>query len=502
MTSPATASTSSATSTSTSTSKPGQFSSASPLRPSVDVPMIAVVGFLMHLLLPGQSLSSLQIDSAVRADAVAVDAKREGAGAVLASLDGDDCQRGEASGGSVDRWIALADSREKGSNCSDLRASAPVSRAWEPSASARIWTHGRSSHEGGAAEIHRLRPQEPWEAGGDRAHPRDPLQWLVTVDWHALKGSIMHVSPAVSTVAVFLTLCPHLVTLSVPTPFIDHRDCSKYHEHWDADAAEDVQLASTYDFDLTATLRLRLLGWLFTDFKFCTLLLRSAAWPRLDPASFRNLEVLEVLDTEADFLVAFLSEVRPPLRRPTLLCDLRSSAHEPLALLLSCPTITNLELVTDQVISNNAIALLEQHLPLDYLGLLDRRRNPRKPLPEGSFTSQALQNLKVVDLGYSVDIDDALLSCIAESCPRLESLAVQSFWRYRGKPHMLTFKKIAVIAEVKRGCPNLRHVDIGMEGDRERFEMAQLKPKTRQFLEDLGIDISLFASSLFHKVRA
>ncbi|RKO84741.1 hypothetical protein BDK51DRAFT_29126, partial [Blyttiomyces helicus] len=379
-------------------------------------------------------------------------------------------------------FAELPNSQIDGRRCHDLRAAALVCRTWGHAASARIWTHvvlrtfdtlqkftycTRISHAQRASFVRVLELRFgawirfPGSGLEELAPCLRGLREFVAADWITPKDH-RGFGPRVSTIAAFLCSCPDLVVLSIPTPQTRHGG-----EDWVGTMGGEEK-----PLDLDA---MRFLTLLLESVRapLVELSLRYMRWslePRIDAASLRNLDTLEILDTASSSFADILNELRPPLRRLVAHCDMFPAQSRTLSVLRSLPSITHLELTSEHAFPNSTLALLEQHTPLTFLGIHYRNRSPRKPPPEGSFTSQDLQrflrvrgsNLKVLDLCYSVPIDDQLLACIALSCPRLECLGIQSYWAHRGKPHLLPFKKVAVIANLKRGCPNLRHVDVGV----------------------------------------
>ncbi|RKO87488.1 hypothetical protein BDK51DRAFT_43293 [Blyttiomyces helicus] len=405
--------------------------------------------------------------------------------------------------------LELPDNQVAGSQCFDLRAASLACRAWEPAASARIWTHvvlhsdralrtfvvclrvSRAKH----AAIVRTRE---FRFNRWHLHARSDFAFLVPelrglrqfVAGDRLVSKALKLSgPYISIVALFLTSCPGLVALDVPAP------CG-YMENFREDEGEDLVLASKYGFKLKAAIsaigklkHLRLVGPDFPSRRFLRLLLRSVTsrlvelsltniqWPSsfegpqgMDATSLRNLEVLEVINTRCNFLTASLIELHPPLRRLVLYSYCFSALCEKLPLLPSPPSITHLEPVSSLAIPDAALVLLDQHPPLRFLGIHYHALSPRKSLPPGTFTSKDLQrflrirgsNLKVLDLCYTVPVDDALLACIVQYCPLLEGLGIQRHWAYIRKQHLLPLKKVAFIEDLKRACPNLRYVDVGV----------------------------------------
>ncbi|RKO88490.1 hypothetical protein BDK51DRAFT_27364 [Blyttiomyces helicus] len=154
-------------------------------------------------------------------------------------------------------------SRIEGSQCSDIRAVSLVCRAWDPAASARIWTHVvlredralgtfikcvRASRAKRAVIVRILEFRfNHWDA---RAHSDFAilapllrgLRQFVGGD-RLVSEDLKLVGPRVSTIALFLSSCPDLVALDVPAP-------GAWMEKLQVDEGEDLMLASKYEFEL------------------------------------------------------------------------------------------------------------------------------------------------------------------------------------------------------------------------------------------------------------
>ncbi|RKO88824.1 hypothetical protein BDK51DRAFT_51995 [Blyttiomyces helicus] len=133
-----------------------------------------------------------------------------------------------------------------------------------------------------------------------------------------------------------------------------------------------------------------------------------------------------------------------------------------------------------------------------------------------NLTSAALQrlvrargaNLKYLDLSKIKDVDSDLLTCIAESTPRLEVLGIVECWEiaYQGplgnRPWDLldddfewyiTHQHISVLADLKKGCPKLRYLKL-FESD--GWPMPEMDPELfeedpRLLQADLAVEVWL-----------
>ncbi|RKO82961.1 hypothetical protein BDK51DRAFT_50432 [Blyttiomyces helicus] len=333
-----------------------------------------------------------------------------------------------------------------------------------------------------AAEVRELRPREPYEACSDCARSRAPLRRM----GDALMGLRGSVGPAVSTIAAILSSCPELVVIDIPIP------TGAFMKESVGDEDDDSLLASTHGFDLDtvrcAVRKLKRLSLapslLGAEAMVCKLLLRSVgsplvelrstritwpssfmALPRMDAASLRNLEVLELIDAACDFLVASLIEraglaTFMPVHHPPL-AYLPRSHHGCGACLAGRPSPTR----------------LPRHSLLLW--------RPPETAPAGHLhlgSSPALfARSRVQPEGPRSQLDDTY----RQRPPRRHQPIL---------PAARVPGVVSMFADLKRGFPNLRHVYVGIVRPRDSFQAAELRPKTRECLENLGVDISGFTS--------
>ncbi|RKO92304.1 hypothetical protein BDK51DRAFT_26919 [Blyttiomyces helicus] len=281
-------------------------------------------------------------------------------------------------------FVHLPDSRTKGSRCRDLCFATLVCRAWGHAAAARIWTHVVIHMRAALARILDLR-FGGWMRGPYCLSVLAPylrgLRELRVADW-ITPNDHSGFGPPVSTIVEFPCSCPERVVLSIPAPQ------TRRGEEWEGSEDGEEQRPPAFDLDAVRNSAGRLKRYQAFWIRWS---LDAASFPRIDPASLRNLDTLELLDTASPLFADILIQLWPPLRRPVAHCFMFPTLSTVLTVLPSLPTITHLELTSAHAFPDTTFALLEQHPPLTFLGIHYRDRSPRKPPPEGSFTSEDLQ---------------------------------------------------------------------------------------------------------------
>ncbi|RKO87002.1 hypothetical protein BDK51DRAFT_38344 [Blyttiomyces helicus] len=169
----------------------------------------------------------------------------------------------------------------------------------------------------------------------------------------------------------------------------------------------------------------------------------AVAVPHFEANTLPNLKVVDVNGFGCSrFLLPSPLANRPPLRRVALGRELCESPRHLATLLRACPSITDLDISSARELSRA------------FLNIADN-----------SITDDAL-------LGC--------LACIARTSPLLEILRLGD----RGTLHSPSLDDLAFIADLKRGCPRLRHVGLGVSPYCSKVAEHVLK-----FVQDLEVDI-------------
>ncbi|RKO94062.1 hypothetical protein BDK51DRAFT_41671 [Blyttiomyces helicus] len=396
----------------------------------------------------------------------------------------------------------LPDSQDQGCGGSDLRFAALVCRDWEPVVSKRIWTHvvvrTRATLEqpidcsrASAARSERAVLVRSFEIFTDLRGLNVSEDFVRFVpQLRGLRAFIARSNPfldlPVAAVAALLSSCPHLVVVDIIVPQyilrseseseteteVDDDEDEEFDEDvegngdnyaaWDdeealeakeADEGDDSEVALSagclenggddprraYAFLEDTTFRARSFGS-----AICFFGLLPEAIPQLVIAALPSLEILEITNEKCEVFFASLIKIRPPLRHLDLSDMCFDSQNEFAALPRACPSVTELDITSSLSIPETTLALLD------------------------------------IARYLTSCVDDDLLACIAESTPQLEFLNLREYFDYGLAP---TVVDVAFIADLKRGCPNLRTVELNISRDFYPDE------KALQFVTDLGVDI-------------
>ncbi|RKO89926.1 hypothetical protein BDK51DRAFT_40914 [Blyttiomyces helicus] len=400
---------------------------------------------------------------------------------------------------------ALPDSRDRRSLCSDLRSTAVVCREWNPVASERLWTHVvvSSPHmvrsftntigKGGAsatklATTVRTLKQEffDWEAMDDFAgvvHRLEGLRLFATywrvVDFPYPRQLTLFGPPISVVVTALLLSCPRLEVLSIPAPSLtpgswgsdsDSDSDLDTERESDSDSDSNGDVDEDEDWDLTG---LRVAGRRCSagELWFQNLLLRSVgplvelglesddpehplAVPDTEAITLPNLEIVEAKGCVTSLFPSLIN-IQHPLRRLVLAAD--------------------------------SMLLLRLGFGTSDCG----------PMRQPIFTSNGLQHflrvrgsnltlLNIADNMFAVKDLLGCVTCIGQTAPLLETLILQT---PRSGWHGDSFglEKVAFLRDLKRGCPNLRHVELPVSYYRD--SASHVSEEVLQLLADLKVDI-------------
>ncbi|RKO90844.1 hypothetical protein BDK51DRAFT_41430 [Blyttiomyces helicus] len=292
------------------------------------------------------------------------------------------------------------------------------------------------------------------------------------------------IGPSVAVIASLLSSCLRLEVLDMPTSFFTTQTLNLDAERG---VDGDLALAMSQGLDFAAVARgvRRLKCFRLSiepcppeEVRFRNLLIRSEGAPLVE------------LRLECHVLAPSLITIRPPLRRVALGDEICDSHYLLPALLLACPSITDLDLSSARQITDATLAQPHDHPPLTHL----RLNNTSVDWDETrEYTLNGLQhyvrvrgsNLRLLDVSDNSFTTDDLLACaacLAQTTPLLEILGLRKP-RLRPAPAP-SLSDVAFLADLKRGCRNLRNVELGFSMTR-----AQMAEQTRQFLAEIKVDI-------------